>query len=121
MELKEWMRSYKPVMIVLLEPKISGAEASEVCKKIGKTHLVLQKGLIDLRFTGQKFTWIHGGSVDTTWSACLDRGLCDDQWRRLFPEATIKHLCHSYSDHCLLLLSMDPKKERCLGERPFRF
>lgn len=33
----------------------------------------------------------------------------------------VKHLSHSYSDHCPLLLTLDPGKERKLGERPFRF
>lgn len=82
---------------------------------------VSQRGLIDLGFIGQSFTWNHGGSLSTRHSARLDRGMCDDQWRRIFPKAMVKHLSHSYSDHCPLLLTLDLGKEKRLGERPFRF
>lgn len=40
MEMKDWLRIQKPMMIVLLEPKISGSGASEVCNKLGKTHWI---------------------------------------------------------------------------------
>lgn len=82
---------------------------------------VLQQGLIDLGFTRQKFTWNHGGSLSTRHLGSLDRGFCDDRWRRSFPKATVKHLSHSYSDHCPLFLTLDTGKEGCFGERPFRF
>lgn len=37
-----------------------------------------QKGLIDLGFSGQKFTWNSGTIVETRCSVRLDRGICDD-------------------------------------------
>lgn len=39
-EMKDWKRIHNPMKIVLLEPKISGAGANEVCKKLRKTHWV---------------------------------------------------------------------------------
>lgn len=78
-------------------------------------------GLIDLGFIGQAFTWKHGNSAETRKAARLDRGLCDSEWRRLFPVATIKHLPHGYSDHCPLLLQLQATKEVGLGTRPFSF
>lgn len=43
MELKEWLRCYKSALIVLLEPRISGAGASNVCKRIGKSHWIMSE------------------------------------------------------------------------------
>lgn len=37
-ELKELRQCYRPVLIVLIEPKISGAETNTICKKMGKLH-----------------------------------------------------------------------------------
>lgn len=34
-EIKEMIRSYKPLVLILLEPKVSGLVADEVCYKIG--------------------------------------------------------------------------------------
>lgn len=42
-ELKEFRRSHKPLMIILLEPKISEAGADAVCSKMGKTHWIRSK------------------------------------------------------------------------------
>lgn len=51
----------------------------------------------------------------------LDRCLCNIEWRESFPEATIHHLPHAYSDHCLLLLKTTKDLGLSLGGRPFRF
>lgn len=77
-------------------------------------------GLVDLGYIRPTFTWNHGASVDTRSSVRLDRGLCDDEWRKIFPSACIKHLTHFQSNHCLLLLQLEMKNNK-LGERPFRF
>lgn len=44
-----------------------------------------QRGLLDLGFTRPIFTWSHEVNIKTPQSARLDRGLCDDRWRRQFP------------------------------------
>lgn len=35
-EVKELMRDYKPKIVILLEPRISGETATKVCQKLGK-------------------------------------------------------------------------------------
>lgn len=35
-EMKEFMRSYKPIIILLMEPRRSGEIADEICNKLGK-------------------------------------------------------------------------------------
>lgn len=61
---------------------------------------------MDLGFVGAAHTWNYGVSTETRRSARLDRALCDDSWRRLFPSAIVRHLAHSHSDHCPLLLEL---------------
>lgn len=34
-EMKGLIRAFRPVLVILLEPKISGAGAYEVCRKLG--------------------------------------------------------------------------------------
>lgn len=70
---------------------------------------------------GRRFTWNHGSSVDSSCSMRLDRALCDDSQRRLFNEASVKHLQYSHSDHCPLLVQLERETKPKLGERPFRF
>lgn len=41
--MREFKRSYNPAMIILLEPKISGERANEVCWKLGKPSWVRSK------------------------------------------------------------------------------
>lgn len=50
----------------------------------------------------------------------LDRGLCDDNWRLNFPEATVEHLVRRKSDHNPLLLRCTNNVSVPSG-RPFRF
>jgi hypothetical protein len=50
----------------------------------------------------------------------LDRGWANTDWKLLFPEASIQHLPHLNSDHCPLLLMLDPPPPSTRN-RPFRF
>lgn len=78
-------------------------------------------GPIDLGFSSQVFTWQHETSVKTIRAAHLDMPMCDVEWKRTFPAATIRHLAHGYSDHCPLLLHLQATKEPCSGNIPFCF
>lgn len=82
---------------------------------------VTKKGLVDLGYEGAAFTWNHGRSSETRRAARLDRALCDDSWRRLYPAAMVRHLPHAHSDHCPLLVELEEDETRCLGRRQFRF
>lgn len=101
---------------------LKGDERSYGCGVLeGFANWMMQKGLINLGFSGHKFTWSYGRSMDYKRVARLDRGLCDTEWRQRFPMASVKHLTHSYSDHCPLLLQLNPGLGERLGPRPFRF
>lgn len=77
--------------------------------------------LIDVDYSDPVYTWNHGRSVEIRRSARLDRAFCDDEWRRCFPETSLRHLPHSYSDHCPILLQTSAESSVGVGGRPFRF
>lgn len=82
---------------------------------------VSRNDMMDLGYEGTEYTWNHESNEESRRLACLDRALCDDLWRHLFPMAFVKHLTHSYSNHCPLLLELEEGREERLGARPFRF
>lgn len=80
-----------------------------------------KNGLIDRGLTSSCYTWSHGSSVEMRRAARLDRIICTNEWRRRFPGASVRHLSHAYSDHCLVLLDLNRVSGCRMGERPFRF
>lgn len=82
---------------------------------------VRRAGLIDLGYVGSQYTWKHGTSSETRRATRLDRAISCDEWRRLFPSATIRHLTHAHSDHCPVLVELLRRESIELGERPFKF
>lgn len=81
---------------------------------------VRQRGLVDLGFTWPCFMWNHGRGVGNRRWARLDKGICNDVWSPRFPEAIGKHLPHTYSDRCPLLLQIKIQVNNSLGSIPFR-
>lgn len=75
----------------------------------------------DVGYVGSPFTWRHVMSVKTRRVARLNRALCSDEWRCMYPFATIRHLGHAHSDHCLILMEMNGVGTARLGGRPFNF
>jgi hypothetical protein len=76
--------------------------------------------MIDLGFSGPRFTWSNCHDVSYLIMERLDRALANLDWRILFPEATVSHLTRTHSDHCPLLLTLCPIIPHVLP-RPFRF
>jgi hypothetical protein len=76
--------------------------------------------LMDLGFSGPKFTWTNMQGVADLIQERLDRGWANTDWKLLFPEASIQHLPRLNSDHCPLLLMLDPPPPSARN-RPFRF
>lgn len=63
-------------------------------------------------FTGSWFTWEQGNLSETNTRKHLDRCLAKAEWEQLFPNFSLKHLSHSFSDHCPLLFQMTDKDFR---------
>ncbi|KAL8125037.1 hypothetical protein AgCh_012638 [Apium graveolens] len=64
-------------------------------------------GLQDLGFTGCQYTWERFRGTPAWIQERLDRGLANQQWRQLFPNAVIQVLEVSTSDHLPLLLQLN--------------
>ncbi|GMI85899.1 hypothetical protein HRI_002259200 [Hibiscus trionum] len=62
-------------------------------------------GLFDLGYYGPWFTWEKGRLEATLIRERLDRGVANDGWWNLFPNVSVCHLTHSFSDHCPLMLT----------------
>uniref|UniRef100_A0A2N9GX50 CCHC-type domain-containing protein n=1 Tax=Fagus sylvatica TaxID=28930 RepID=A0A2N9GX50_FAGSY len=76
--------------------------------------------MIDLGFSGPKYTWTNGQPVSSLIMQRLDRAWANSEWRTFFPEAFVSHLTHTHSDHWPILLSLSPENN-CNIPRPFRF
>ncbi|CAL8991457.1 unnamed protein product [Prunus brigantina] len=59
--------------------------------------------LVDLGSSGAKFTWCNKRNAEGIIWKRLDRGLCNINWRLLFPEAHLSHLPRVNSDHCPIM------------------
>ena len=89
------------------------------CSKF--SNMIENNELIDLGFSGPRYTWARGRTVQTRKSARLDRALCNSMWRTHFQEAAVRHLPHSYSDHCPLLINPMGFADIRHNPKPFRF
>lgn len=73
-------------------------------------------GLLDLGFSGSKYTWRRG-----TLFVRLDRALATTSWLTLFPHSSVHHLAQVLSDHRPLQLSLGSHERAPPSERPFKF
>ena len=64
-------------------------------------------GLMDLGSCGPRMTWTNGRFGLANTLVRLDRALANANWRQLFPEATVRVLPRTYSDHHHLLVLTD--------------
>lgn len=61
--------------------------------------------LRDMRFSGSWFTCERGNLPETNIQEQLDRGVAIDDWLSLFLKFQIRHMPHSFSDHCPLFIT----------------
>lgn len=52
--------------------------------------------LMDVSYTGNWFTWERGNLPETNIQERLDRGVTNEDWLSIFPEAMIQHFPHSF-------------------------
>ncbi|XP_031095268.1 uncharacterized protein LOC115999567 [Ipomoea triloba] len=81
---------------------------------------IFRESLVDLGYTGAKFTWMRGINSSTFKGARLDRALCNTQWRINYPEAIVNHLPMANSDHSPLVITTTPRS-KAGGPARFRF
>ncbi|GLU24163.1 hypothetical protein SLE2022_401190 [Rubroshorea leprosula] len=75
--------------------------------------------MVDLGFIGNRFTWANMWFSNQLIRERLDRAWANPDWKLSFPEASLFHLPRTHSDHCPILLDLNPSCPRS-GSRPFR-
>ncbi|XP_028785100.1 uncharacterized protein LOC114741006 [Neltuma alba] len=75
---------------------------------------IAHAGLLDLGYTGPKYTWKRGNLL-----VRLDRALCNQQWLESHPNTEVMHLPMIQSDHRPILIQL--KGEQQVTKPPFRF
>lgn len=78
------------------------------------------KSLIDHGFNGPKYTWSRGDDIQQR-MARFDKAFSNMNWQWMFPEASVMHCPHFYSDHYPILIRTRSTNPVMLGKRPFRF
>ena len=76
--------------------------------------------MMDLGFIGPIYTWTNKRELDNLIQCRLGSCWANSDWKNFYPEANVTHLARINSDHCPLLLNLNP----FLGsnnDRPFRF
>lgn len=75
----------------------------------GFREAVMDSGLQDLGYFGNEFTWKRSSGSPVWIQERLDRGLANQDWRAMFPAATVTVLEVSTSDHLPILLELKRK------------
>ncbi|KAL0444623.1 UNVERIFIED_CONTAM: putative mitochondrial protein [Sesamum latifolium] len=86
-------------------------------------NVVSDVGLVDLGYSGVKYTWCNNRERPYTVRSRLDRAFADHAWRSLFPRAAVQHLESVYSDHQPILLWLEGQAiiRQHSGSKLFRF
>lgn len=75
---------------------------------------------IDLGFSGPHFTWSNLRQADDLNRERIDRAVANAAWKCNFPDTEVTHLPRVHSDHCPILLNLNPTNQQLL-DKPFRF
>ncbi|WOK94327.1 hypothetical protein Cni_G03029 [Canna indica] len=73
---------------------------------------ITHANLIDLNFTGPKFTWCNNKKGEARILTMLDRAFSNLAWLNSFGNSTVKHFVRTASDHNPLLLNLNPDMSR---------
>ncbi|XP_075669745.1 uncharacterized protein LOC142639459 [Castanea sativa] len=66
-------------------------------------------GMIDIGFLGPRFTWTNKREIQALIQERIDRFFVNSQWCLWYPEARVVHLMRCHSDHCPVLMEMQPR------------
>lgn len=100
-----------------------GGRLRSTCQ-MGEFRSVLEDcSLYDVGYNGRWFTWERGRFLSSNLRERLDRGVANPAWLSLFPNFSLEHLNHSFSDHCPLLLNTMGRVLHKISRSssPFRF
>ena len=76
--------------------------------------------MIDIGFARPQYTWTNRREIQALIQERIDRFFVNPKWCLLYPDAKITYLPRYHSDHCPILLEMQPGLSGG-KKRPFRF
>lgn len=79
--------------------EVSNRDTFALHRNANFNHWIFQEGLIDMGYSGARFTWMRGKSSESFKGARLDRALGSTKWMDTFPDTSIIHLPMFSSDH----------------------
>nr|XP_023872395.1 uncharacterized protein LOC111985008 [Quercus suber] len=105
--------------VIVEEEKVGG---NPICQRRVRAILDCMNvcQMMDLGFSGPKFTWTNKRELGGLIQCRLDRVWANPDWKSSFPEAKVTHLARVNSDHYPLLLNLCPNLTNA-SNRPFRF
>ncbi|XP_075515886.1 uncharacterized protein LOC142550694 [Primulina tabacum] len=95
---------------VISDDEVSSRKRSAHHRNTDFSNWIFNQAMIDMGFEGAKFTWRRGLTPANYKGARLDRGVCNLEWKEMFPEAKSEHLPVIQSDHAPLLIKLKAKK-----------
>lgn len=84
-------------------------------------HMIEVCQLLEVDFTGPRFTWTNGQSGNLLIEKRLDQGWANEDWFSKFCKAHVQHLPRINSDHHPLLLDLSDTGHHRLPKRSFKF
>ena len=104
----------------LLDDDKYGGRAVSINRSLQFKECLDKCSMMDLGLTGLRFTWTNGRELSALIQERIDRFFVNPSWCVQFPEARITHLTRYRSDHCPVILEVEPYSQSQLP-RPFRF
>ena len=75
---------------------------------------------MDMSFNGPKYTWTNRREINSLIQERIDRFFMNPSWCLLYPDAKVSHLTRCHSNHCPVLMEINPKRPMQLNG-PFKF
>ena len=97
-----------------------GGRAVSVSRSLLFKECLDKCNMIDIGFSGPRFTWTNKREFQALIQERIDRVFVNPNWCLLYPEARVVHLTRCHSNHCPILLELQPRINRG-RKRPFSF
>ena len=96
---------------LLVDDDKFGGRAVSVNRSLPYKEVLDKCNMIDLGFSGPRFTWSNGRELSALIQERIDRFFMNPGWYSNFPEARVTHLTRCHFDHCPVLLESAPHNQ----------
>lgn len=97
-----------------------GGRAVSVSRSLLFKECLDKCNMIDIGFSGPRFTWTNKRNLQALIQERIDKFFVNPGWCLMYLEAKVVHLTRCHSDHCLVLLELQPRIV-AQRKRPFKF